>query len=92
MHGENGVFKTAVWKMRPNEICQNLIDSGVKGCSSGLLDEDAYPDSDGRLSSHRQFLENAAELGVESVVVINKIAFRQSGPERTKGFRKNCRS
>ena len=39
-------------------------------CPLVLLDEDAYPDPDGRLSSHRQFLENAAELGVESVVVI----------------------
>ncbi|MEC7631475.1 MAG: sugar phosphate isomerase/epimerase family protein, partial [SAR324 cluster bacterium] len=52
---------------------QNLIDSGVKAismCPLVLLDEDAYPDPDGRLSSHRQFLENAAELDVESVVVI----------------------
>ena len=74
----NGVFKTAVWKPLLDETelksaKQNLIDSGVKAismCRLVLLDEDAYPDPDGRLSSHRQFLEIAAELGVESVVVI----------------------
>ena len=74
----NGVFKTAVWKPLLDETelksaKQNLIDSGVKAismCPLVLLDEDAYPDPDGRLSSHRQFLEIAAELGVESVVVI----------------------
>ena len=74
----NGVFKTAVWKPLLDETelksaQQNLIDSGVKAismCPLVLLDEDAYPDPDGRLSSHRQFLEIAAELGVESVVVI----------------------
>ena len=74
----NGVFKTAVWKPLLDETelksaKQNLIDSGVKAismCPLVLLDEDAYPDPDGRLSSHRQFLENAAELGAESVVVI----------------------
>ena len=74
----NGVFKTAIWKPLLDETelksaKQNLIDSGVKAismCPLVLLDEDAYPDPDGRLSSHRQFLEIAAELGVESVVVI----------------------
>ena len=74
----NGVFKTAVWKSLLDETelksaKQNLLDSGVKAismCPLVLLDEDAYPDPDGRLSSHRQFLEIAAELGVESVVVI----------------------
>ena len=74
----NGVFKTAVWKPLLDETelksaKQNLIDSGVKAismCPLVLLDEDAYPDPNGRLSSHRQFLEIAAELGVESVVVI----------------------
>ncbi|MGB0361568.1 MAG: sugar phosphate isomerase/epimerase family protein [bacterium] len=74
----NGVSKTAIWKpllveTELKSAKQNLIDSGVKAismCPLVLLDEDAYPDPDGRLSSHRQFLENAAELGVESVVVI----------------------
>ena len=74
----NGVFKTAVWKPLLDETelksaKQNLIDSGVKAismCPLVLLDEDAYPDPNGRLSAHRQFLEIAAELGVESVVVI----------------------
>ena len=74
----NGVLKTAIWKPLLDETelksaKQNLIDSGVKAismCPLVLLDEDAYPDPDGRLSSHRQFLEIAAELGVESVVVI----------------------
>ena len=74
----NGVFKTAVWKplLDKTELKsakQNLIDSGVKAismCPLVLLDEDAYPDPDGRLNAHRQFLEIAAELGVESVVVI----------------------
>ncbi len=74
----NRIFKTAVWKPLLDETelksaKQNLIDSGVKAismCPLVLLDEDAYPDPDGRLSSHRQFLEIAAELGVESVVVI----------------------
>ena len=74
----NGVFKTAVWKPLLDETelksaKQNLIDSGVKAismCPLVLLDEDAYPDPDGRLSCHQQFLEIAAELGVESVVVI----------------------
>ena len=74
----NGVFKTAVWKPLLDETelksaKQNLIDSGVKAismCPLVLLDEDAYPDPDGRLSSHQKFLEIAAELGVESVVVI----------------------
>ena len=73
-----GVFKTAVWKPLLDETelksaKQNLIDSGVKAismCPLVLLDEDAYPDPNGRLSAHRQFLEIAAELGVESVVVI----------------------
>ena len=61
----NGVFKTAVWKPFLDETelksaKQNLIDSGVKAismCPLVLLDEDAYPDPDGRLSSHRQFLD-----------------------------------
>ncbi|MCH2297144.1 MAG: sugar phosphate isomerase/epimerase [SAR324 cluster bacterium] len=74
----NGVFKTAVWKPLLDETelksaKQNLIDSGVKAismCPLVLLDEDAYPDPNGRLSSHRKFLEIAAELGVESVVGI----------------------
>ena len=74
----NGVFKTAVWKPLLDETelksaKQNLIDSGVKAismCPLVLLDQDDYPYPDGRLSSHRQFLEIAAELGVESVVVI----------------------
>ena len=74
----NGVSKTAIWKpllveTELKSAKQNLIDSGVKAismCPLVLLDEDAYPDLDGRLSSHRQFLENAAELDVESVVVI----------------------
>ena len=74
----NGVFKTAVWKPLLDETelksaKQNLIDSGVKAismCPLVLLDEDAYPDPNGRLSSHRHFLEIAAELGIESVVVI----------------------
>ena len=74
----NGVSKTAIWKpllveTELKSAKQNLIDSGVKAismCPLVLLDEDAYPDPDGRLSSHRQFLENAAELDVESVVVI----------------------
>ena len=74
----NGVSKTAIWKpllveTELKSAKQNLIDSGVKAismCPLVLLDEDAYPDPDGRLSSHRQFLEIAAELGVESVVVI----------------------
>jgi len=74
----NGVSKTAIWKpllveTELKSAKQNLIDSGVKAismCPLVLLDEDAYPDPDGRLSAHRQFLENAAELGVESVVVI----------------------
>ena len=74
----NGVFKTAVWKPLLDETelksaKQNLIDSGVKAismCPLVLLDEDAYPDPDGRLSAHQKFLEIAAELGVESVVVI----------------------
>ena len=74
----NGVFKTAVWKPLLDETelksaKQNLIDSGVKAismCPLVLLDEEDYPDPNGRLSSHRQFLEIAAELGVESVVVI----------------------
>ena len=73
-----GVFKTAVWKPLLDETelksaKQNLIDSGVKAismCPLVLLDEDAYPDPDGRLSAHQKFLENAAELDVESVVVI----------------------
>ena len=75
---KNGVFKTAVWKPLLDETelksaKQNLIDSGVKAismCPLVLLDEDAYPDPDGRLSAHQKFLENAAELDVESVVVI----------------------
>ena len=74
----NGVSKTAIWKPLLDETelksaKQNLIDSGVKAismCPLVLLDEDAYPDPNGRLSAHRQFLEIAAELGVESVVVI----------------------
>ena len=74
----NGVFKTAVWKPLLDETelksaKQNLIVSGVKAismCPLVLLDEEDYPDPNGRLSSHRQFLEIAAELGVESVVVI----------------------
>ena len=74
----NGVFKTVVWKPLLDETelksaKQNLIDSGVKAismCPLVLLDEDAYPDPDGRLSCHKQFLEIAAELDVESVVVI----------------------
>ena len=74
----NGVFKTVVWKPLLDETelksaKQNLIDSGVKAismCPLVLLDEDAYPDHDGRLSAHQKFLEIAAELGVESVVVI----------------------
>ena len=74
----NGVSKTAIWKpllveTELKSAKQNLIDSGVKAismCPLVLLDEDAYPDPNGRLSSHRQFLEIAAELGVESVVVI----------------------
>ena len=74
----NGVFKTAVWKPLLDETelksaKQNLIDSGVKAismCPLVLLDEDAYPDPNGRLSAHQKFLEIAAELGVESVVVI----------------------
>ena len=74
----NGVFKTAVWKSLLDETelksaKQNLIDSGVKAismCPLVLLDEDAYPDPNGRLSAHQKFLENAAELGAESVVVI----------------------
>ena len=74
----NGVFKTAVWKPLLDETelksaKHNLIDSGVKAismCPLVLLNEDAYPDPNGRLISHRQFLEIAAELGVESVVVI----------------------
>ena len=74
----NGVFKTAIWKPLLDETelktaKQNLIDSGVKAismCPLVLLDEDAYPDPDGRLSCHKQFLEIAAELDVESVVVI----------------------
>ena len=74
----NGVSKTAIWKpllveTELKSAKQNLIDSGVKAismCPLVLLDEDAYPDPNGRLSAHRQFLEIAAELGVESVVVI----------------------
>ena len=74
----NGVFKTAVWNPLLDETelksaKQNLIDSGVKAismCPLVLLNEDAYPDPDGRLSSHRQFLENAAELDVESVCLL----------------------
>ena len=74
----NGVFKTAVWKPLLDETelksaKQNLIDSGVKAismCPLVLLDEDVYPDLDGRLSAQQKFLEIAAELGVESVVVI----------------------
>ena len=74
----SSVFKTAVWKPLLDETelksaKQNLIDSEVKAismCPLVLLDEVAYPDPDGRLSSHRQFLEIAAELDVESVVVI----------------------
>ena len=74
----NGVSKTAIWKpllveTELKSAKQNLIDSGVKAismCPLVLLDEDAYPDPDGRLSSHQKFLEIAAELGVESVVVI----------------------
>ena len=74
----NRIFKTAVWKPLLDETelksaKQNLIDSGVKAismCPLVLLDEDAYPDPDGRLSSHQKFLEISAELGVESVVVI----------------------
>ena len=74
----NGVFKTAIWNPLLDETelksaKQNLIDSGVKAismCPLVLLDEDAYPDPDGRLSAHQKFLEIAAELGVESVVVI----------------------
>ena len=74
----NGVFKTAVWKPLLDETelksaKQNLIDSGVKAismCPLVLLDEDAYPDPDGRLNAHQKFLEISAELGVESVVVI----------------------
>ena len=74
----NGIFKTAIWKPLLDETelktaKQNLIDSGVKAismCPLVLLDEDAYPDPDTRLSCHQQFLEIAAELGVESVVVI----------------------
>jgi len=74
----NGVFKTAVWKPLLDETelksaKQNLIDSGVKAismCPLVLLDEDVYPDPDGRLNAHQQFLEIAAELDVESVVVI----------------------
>ncbi len=74
----NGVFKTAIWKPLLDETelksaKQNLIDSGVKAismCPLVLLDEDAYPGPDSRLSSHQKFLEIAAELGVESVVVI----------------------
>ncbi len=58
----NGVFKTAVWKPLLDETelksaKQNLIDSGVKAismCPLVLLDEDAYPDPDGRLSCHRR--------------------------------------
>ena len=61
----NGVSKTAIWKpllveTELKSAKQNLIDSGVKAismCPLVLLDEDAYPEPDGRLSCHRQFLE-----------------------------------
>ena len=89
----NGVFKTAVWKPLLDETelksaKQNLIDSGVKAismCPLVLLDEDAYPYPDGRLSSHQKFLEIAAELGVESVVVIT--GGLPSGSQDLKGQR-----
>ena len=89
----NSIFKTAVWKplLDQTELKsakQNLIDSGVKAismCPLVLMGEDAYPYPDGRLSSHRQFLEIAAELGVESVVVIT--GGLPSGSRELKGQR-----
>ena len=89
----NGVFKTAIWKPLLDETelksaKQNLIDSGVKAismCPLVLLDEDAYPDPNGRLSSHQKFLEISAELGVESVVGIT--GGMPSGSRDLKGQR-----
>jgi len=74
----NGVFKTALWKplLKNTELKQakqNLRDSGVQAvsmCPLVLLDEEAYPNAIARHQSHQQFLEDAAELEVQSVVVI----------------------
>ena len=74
----NGVFKTALWKplldnTELKQAKQNLRDSGVQAismCPLVLLDEEAYPNTVARHQSHQQFLEDAAELEVQSVVVI----------------------
>ena len=73
-----GVFKTAIWKpllddTELKQAKQNLRDSGVQAismCPLVLLDEEAYPNAGARHQSHQQFLEHAAELEVQSVVVI----------------------
>ncbi|MDP6330172.1 MAG: sugar phosphate isomerase/epimerase family protein, partial [SAR324 cluster bacterium] len=70
--------KTALWKplLKNTELKQakqNLRDSGVQAvsmCPLVLLDEEVYPNAVRRHQSHQQFLEDAAELEVQSVVVI----------------------
>ena len=74
----NRVFKTAIWKPLLNETelryaKQNLRDSGVQAisiCPLVLFDEESYPNAATRHQSHQKFLEQAAELEVQSVVVI----------------------